>query len=91
MQAFAALLRANGLKDRRIDSIGNVIGVRQGNGRGPKIAVIAHLDTVFDAKTDVKVKKKGSVLYGPGLTDDSAGLAMKLTWLRALNHGGVWL
>lgn len=88
-QAFAALLRANGLKNVRIDSIGNVIGVRQGNGRGPKIAVIAHLDTVFDAKTDVKVKKKGSVLYGPGLTDDSAGLAMMLTWLRALNQGGI--
>lgn len=88
-QAFASLLRANGLTDVRIDSIGNVIGVRKGTGQGPTIAVIAHLDTVFDAKTDVKVKKKGSVLYGPGLTDDSAGLAMMLSWLRALNQGRV--
>ena len=58
-QAFAALLRANGLSNVRIDSIGNVIGVRKGSGQGPTIAVIAHLDTVFDAKVDVKVKKKG--------------------------------
>ena len=88
-QAFAALLRANGLSNVRIDSIGNVIGVRKGSGQGPTIAVIAHLDTVFDAKVDVKVKKKGSVLYGPGLTDDSAALAMMLTWLLALNQSGI--
>ena len=88
-QAFAGLLRTNGLTNVRIDSIGNVIGVRKGRGNGPTIAVIAHLDTVFDAKTDLKVKKEGSVLYGPGLTDDSAALAMMLTWLRALNQSAI--
>jgi tripeptide aminopeptidase len=88
-QAFAALLRANGLTNVRIDSIGNVIGVRKGSGKGPSIAVIAHLDTVFDAKTDLKVSKKGSLLYGPGLTDDSAGLAMMLSCLRTLNQSAI--
>lgn len=85
-KAFAALLRANGLKDVRIDAIGNVIGVRKGSGNGPTVAIIAHLDTVFPAGTDVKVTRRGNRIYGRGLTDDSAGLAMQLTWLRALDQ-----
>jgi acetylornithine deacetylase/succinyl-diaminopimelate desuccinylase-like protein len=88
-KAYAALLKANGLSDVRIDSISNVIGVRKGTGNGPKIAIVAHLDTVFDAKTDVKVKKKGDVLYGPGLTDDSAALASMLSWLRAMDQAKI--
>lgn len=88
-KAYAMLLKANGLSDVRIDSISNVIGVRKGTGNGPKIAIVAHLDTVFDAKTDVKVKKKGDLLYGPGLTDDSAALAMMLSWLRAMDQAKI--
>ena len=42
-QAFAALLKANGLTDVRIDSINNVIGVRKGIGNGPAIAIVAHI------------------------------------------------
>lgn len=88
-QAYATLLKANGLSDVRIDAVGNVIGVRKGTGAGPQIAIVAHLDTVFDAKTDVSVKKKGDVLYGPGLTDDSAALASMLSWLRAMNAAAI--
>jgi tripeptide aminopeptidase len=88
-QAFAALLKANGLTDVRIDSISNVIGVRKGTGNGPAIAIVAHLDTVFDATTNVEVKKKGSVLSGPGLADDSAALASMLCWLRAMNQARI--
>jgi acetylornithine deacetylase/succinyl-diaminopimelate desuccinylase-like protein len=85
-KAFAAMLKANGLSDVRIDSIGNVIAVRKGVATGPKVAIIAHLDTVFDIKTNVKVRKEGSVLFGPGLTDNSNALAMMLSWLRVLNE-----
>lgn len=88
-QAYAALLKANGLSNVRIDSVGNVIGLRKGTGNGPKIAIVAHLDTVFDAKTDVKVKPKGAVLFGPGLTDDSAALASMLSWLRAMDAAKI--
>ncbi len=84
-KAFAQMLRSNGLRDVRIDAIGNVIGVRKGSGKGPTVAIIGHLDTVFPADTDVKVSKRGNRLYGRGLTDDSAAMAMQLTWLRALD------
>jgi tripeptide aminopeptidase len=88
-QAYAEMLKSNGLRDVRIDSINNVIGVRKGTGSGPKVAIVAHLDTVFDAKTDVKVKKNGDQLFGPGLTDDSAALASMLSWLRAMEQARI--
>lgn len=84
-KTFAALLKANGLSTVRMDAIGNVIGIRKGSGQGPQIAIIAHLDTVFDNKTNVRVSQQGNRLLGPGLTDDANALAMMLTWLRALN------
>ncbi|MEY3929020.1 MAG: hypothetical protein RLZZ516_730 [Cyanobacteriota bacterium] len=84
-KAYADLLKANGISDVQIDSIGNVIGIRKGSDNGPRIAIIAHLDTVFESSTDVKVKKEGKLLLQPGLTDDSNALAMILSWIRALD------
>ena len=88
-QAFASMLKANGIADTRMDSIGNVIGIRKGQANGPKVAIIAHLDTVFNATTNVKVRKQGNLLLGPGLTDDSNGLAMMLSWIRALQAAKI--
>jgi len=43
-----------GFKDASIDAEGNVIALRKGTGGGhPKLAVAAHLDTVFPEGTDV--------------------------------------
>lgn len=38
---------ALGLRNVRIDSIGNVIAERPGTGGGPVVVIAAHLDTVF--------------------------------------------
>jgi len=46
----------------RIDSIGNVIAERKGTGSGPTVILAGHLDTVFPAGTDVKVKREGTVM-----------------------------
>src|SRR5689334_3034234 len=46
-QYFLKKVREAGLADARIDAEGNVIGVRRGSGRGPRLVVSAHLDTVF--------------------------------------------
>lgn len=51
-------MRQYGLTDVHIDEIGNVIGIRKGSGNGPVLAIGAHMDSVFPAGTDVKVKKK---------------------------------
>lgn len=66
------------------DAAGNVLALRK--GASPRLLVIAaHLDTVFPAGTDVKVKRQGDRLYGPGLVDDSRGLAVIISLADALD------
>jgi tripeptide aminopeptidase len=67
----------------RIDSIGNVIAERRGTGSGPTVMIAGHLDTVFPEGTDVKVKRDGTKMAGPGIGDDCRGLAVVLSVARA--------
>jgi acetylornithine deacetylase/succinyl-diaminopimelate desuccinylase-like protein len=83
--AFAAI----GLQDVRLDSVGNVIGERPGAAARPHLVVAAHLDTVFPEGTDVKVKREGTVLRGPGISDNCRGLAVLVAIVRALNEARV--
>jgi tripeptide aminopeptidase len=78
-----------GLRDVRIDTAGNVIGVRPGKAAHPNLVFAAHLDTVFPEGTDVKVTVEGALLKGPGIGDDCRGLAMMLGVIRALNEAHV--
>lgn len=84
-EAFLARLKALGLSNAAIDAEGNVVGVRKGTGQGPKLVISAHLDTVFPAGTDVKVKERDGRLYAPGISDNTRGLAVLLSWLKVLN------
>ena len=85
----ARVFTALGLRDVRTDSAGNVIGVRPGKSARPNLVFAAHLDTVFPEGTNVKVKREGSLLKGPGIADDSRGLAVMLAVIRALNDARV--
>lgn len=67
----------------RMDSIGNVIAERRGTGAGPTVMIAGHLDTVFPEGTDVKVKRDGTKMAGPGIGDDCRGLAVVLSVARA--------
>lgn len=88
-EAFLARLKALGLTDARIDAEGNVIGVRKGSGNGPTLLISAHLDTVFPAGTDVKVKEHDGKLHAPGISDDTRGLSVLLSWLKVLNDNRI--
>jgi tripeptide aminopeptidase len=78
-----------GLRNVRIDGEGNVIGERAGTGQGPTVVLSAHLDTVFPESTDVRVKRQGTRLAGPGIGDDCRGLATMLAVARALENAKV--
>jgi tripeptide aminopeptidase len=79
-----------GFKDASIDAEGNVIALRKGTGGGhPKLAVAAHLDTVFPEGTDVTVKEKDGTFVGPGLGDDARGLVALLAIIKAMNANGL--
>jgi len=87
--AYLEMLRQTGLTAVERDAEGNVMGLRRGTGGGPMIAIAAHLDTVFPAGTDVKVKRDGTRLAAPGVGDDTRSLAVLLAIVRALNTAGV--
>ncbi len=78
-----------GLRNVRIDSVGNVIAERPGAGGGPTVVFSAHLDTVFPEGTDVTVRKDGAVFRAPGIGDDCRGLAEILAVARAMRDASV--
>ena len=88
-QRFAELLRDAGLDDVSIDAVGNVIGVRPGRTGEKTIALLAHLDTVFPAGTDLGVRTDGDTYYAPGIGDNSRGLVTILSVLRAMQHAAL--
>jgi len=92
-QARADYVRAElqklGLTDIRTDEMLNVSGVRKGTGKGPSVVFAAHLDTVFPANTDVKVRRDGNLLRAPGIGDDTGNVIALLEAFRALNRAGI--
>jgi len=81
---FAAMLKEAGADSVWIDKEGNVVALRKGKNPKATVALDAHLDTVFPKGTDVKVKIKGDTLFAPGVGDDTRGLIMVVSVLRAM-------
>ncbi len=80
-ERFQALL----LRDVRIDAVGNVLGVRPGDTSDAPVVVCAHLDTIFPEGTPVGVSRDGVQLCGPGIVDNSRGLAAMLALAEAID------
>jgi tripeptide aminopeptidase len=74
---LAERFREVGLDDVRIDDVGNVFGIHPGFGRR-YVALSAHIDTVFPANTPLNIRQQGSRLYGPGVSDNGAGVTAML-------------
>ena len=74
---LAERFRELGLDDVRIDDVGNVFGIHPGFGRR-YIGLSAHIDTVFPAGTPLNVRQQGSRLFGPGVSDNGAGVTAML-------------
>lgn len=85
-EEIARRMKKYGLKDVHIDEIGNVVGLRSGSGNGPVLALGAHMDTVFPAGTDVKVRQDGNRYFAPGIGDNCSGLRALLHVLRLFNE-----
>lgn len=86
---FAELLKEAGLENVYLDEVGNAIGVRPGTKGDRTIAIVAHLDTVFPAGTDVKVKFRDGKMWAPGIGDNTRGLVTALTLLKAIQHAKI--
>ena len=78
-----------GLADARSDEIGNVLAVRPGvdpRDHTRYVAVTAHLDTVFPADTPLDIRRDGLRAFGPGISDNGAGLTAMLAVAEALQR-----
>lgn len=82
----------HGLTACETDAIYNVYGLLPGADPAlPGLMVTAHTDTVFPADTDLRTRREGSVIYGPGLGDNSIGVGGMLGLLAALRLNGLRL
>lgn len=86
-----------GLQDVCSDETGNVFGRLPGKGNEKPLIVSAHMDTVFPLETDLTIEWGIELIHGPGLGDNSLGVAslFGLVWsLREREiapRGDVWL
>ena len=92
--ARAEWLRARfedlGLSEVQQDELGNVFGILPGSEpNAPLVALSAHLDTVFPAGTPIQVSREGGKIYGPGISDNGAGLVALLAIARVLKETGI--
>src|SRR6516164_1776971 len=85
---MAGEFRKVGLKNVEIDKQGNVLGWRDGVVQDT-LVLAAHLDIAFEPGVNTKVRKDDARWYGPGLADDSRGLADLLVIAEAMNEAGI--
>jgi acetylornithine deacetylase/succinyl-diaminopimelate desuccinylase-like protein len=89
-----------GLEEISIDELGNVYGCLPGKDPAIRpVVVSAHLDTVFPFGVDLQVRREAEKIFGPGIGDNSLGLAGLFGLLWCLQQkpeagklpGDVWL
>ena len=69
---------------------GHLIATHAGSGKGKRILLIGHLDTVFEADSPFKgFKREGERGIGPGVGDDKGGDVVMLAALRAMQAAGT--
>jgi len=69
---------------------GHLIAVHRGNGKGQRMLLIGHLDTVFEPDDAFAgFRREGDTGIGPGVGDDKGGDVVLLAALRAMHAAGA--
>ena len=76
------------LDDVSIDNLNNVYGRIAGEQSEAAVLVLAHTDTVFSADTDLSIRRCGNLIYGPGIGDNSVGVAAMLGAIKSIQACG---
>ncbi len=97
--AVGAMMRAEleplGFEVRWVDMretgrAGHIVATHRGNGRGKRLLLIAHLDTVFEPSSPFqRFVRDGNRATGPGVGDDKGGLVVIVAALRAMQAAGT--
>ena len=69
---------------------GHLVATHTGNGKGKRILLIAHLDTVFEPESPFqKFVRDGTRATGPGIGDDKGGIVVIIAAMRAMQAAGT--
>ncbi|QIL21404.1 M20/M25/M40 family metallo-hydrolase [Thermomonas sp. HDW16] len=69
---------------------GHLVATHKGNGRGKRILLIGHLDTVFEPDSPFqRFVRNGDTATGPGIGDDKGGVVIIVSALRAMHAAGT--
>ena len=75
---------------RETGRAGHLIATHRGNGRGKRILLIGHLDTVFEPDSPFqRFEREGNRATGPGIGDDKGGIVVITAALRAMQAAGT--
>lgn len=73
-----------------IDRAGHVVATHKGDGRGKRMLLIGHIDTVFEPASPFQTwTRKGDTVEGPGVADMKGGLIVMIGALRAMQAAGT--
>jgi glutamate carboxypeptidase len=69
---------------------GHLVATHRGNGRGKRILIIGHLDTVFEPSSPFQAFiRDGDRATGPGVGDCKGGDVVAIAALRAMHQAGT--
>ena len=69
---------------------GHLVAEHKGNGRGKRLLLIGHMDTVFEKDSPFqKYERQGDKATGPGVNDMKDGLSIMVSALRAMKTAGT--
>jgi len=83
--------RENGLEEPTLDEFGNASGIIAGSSGESAILVTAHADCVFSAETRHVLEVGSDHITGPGIADNSIGLAAVVALPKLLEHLNIKL
>ena len=89
IKLFLQRLVESGLPDVSTDEAGNGGGIIQGRDPSRSILLVAHADSVYDSKTDHSISVLSDEIVGPGVADNSLGLAVLVTLPDILDALGI--
>ena len=74
----------------QVERAGHLIATHKGSGRGRRMLLIGHLDTVFELDSPFqRWTRRGDIAEGPGSNDMKGGLVVMLSALKAMRAAGV--
>lgn len=74
----------------QVGRAGHIVATHKGSGRGKRMLLIGHFDTVFEPDSPFQTYvRRGDIAEGPGVNDMKGGLVIMIGALRAMQAAGA--